>query len=959
MKEQGYDYFDLESVNPSNVALYNVTRVRTDIWHFLRDSARRLHRLTRPGNTESQADVMWLTDACAEVFNFLRPLEDFFVFPGRPAMEQVCVSFEQRRYDDFARQTLRMVRMMANGLYRKLDLTASRLTDYGDLLNVAKLSEEIHARIRQENRPYFQLLVIDDVTDVEAKELRRQLRDLRRPDDLFFYEMVIARSFEDALMSVLLNPDIQICVVRYSFPYRTSKQFNLLNEIHPLTNQDPDKVVAMMPTERTLRLGTALKALRPELDLFLVTDAPVEAIAGEPSRAFRRAFYHQENYHELHLSILKAVNDRFETPFFNALKKYSQKPTGMFHALPISHSATIVRSHWIRDMGEFYGQKIFKAETSATTGGLDSLLQPNGSLRDAQERAARAFGARRTYFVTNGTSTANKIVMQAINRPGDIVLLAHDCHKSHPYAVILSGSHPVYLDAYPLSEYSMYGAVPLSEIKFRLLELRRAGKLDQVRMLLLTNITFDGVVYDPVRIMEEVLAIKPDMIFLWDEAWSAYARFSPILRRRTAMWSAGHLRQQFKNAEYLATWKKWQARFDAGELGDIDDDETWLTQRLLPNPERARVRVYATQSTHKTLTALRQGSMIHVHDQDFEHHTRNAFNEAYMTHTSTSPNYQILASLDVGRRQVELEGHELVARSIELAMMLRERIDADPLMGKYFSVLAPSDMILEEYRPSGLKEYYSESDGWARMDQAWLADEFVLDPTRVSLHVGRTGLDGDTFKQLLMDRFDIQINKTSRNTVLFMIHIGMTRGTVAHLVNVLTEIARDLDDKLDRWSKVELDVHKQQVRSLTEDLPPLPNFSRFHPAFLTSSDSTTPEGDLRRAFFDAYEDKSCEYVKLEDASLLKAVESDREIVSAAFITPYPPGFPVLVPGQVITREIVGYLMALDVKEIHGYEPTFGLRVFRKEFVATAAAPASEKERRSTDDDGDAAISRSA
>ncbi len=930
MNEQAFDYFDLEALNPSHVAIYNVTRLRTDIWHFLRDSARRLYRITASGEASGTADLMWLTDACTEVFNFLRPLEDFFVFPGRPALDQVCDSFERKRYDEFARQTMRMVRMMSNGLYRKVDLTSSRLTDYGDLLNIAKLSEEIHARIRQEKRPYFQVLVVDDMTDVEAKELRRQLRDLRRPDDLFFYEVVVARSFEDALMAVLINPDIQTCVVRYGFPFATSKPFKLLEEIHSLLNHDPAQIASSMPTERSLNLGKALKSLRPELDLFLVTDAPVEGIVGEPSRAFRRAFYHQENYQELHLSILKAVNERYETPFFNALKKYSQKPTAMFHALPISHSATIVRSHWIKDMGEFYGHKVFEAETSATTGGLDSLLQPGGSLRDAQERAARAFGSRRTYFVTNGTSTANKIVMQAINRPGDIVLLAHDCHKSHPYAVILSGSHPVYLDAYPLSEYSMYGAVPLAEIKRRLLELKRAGKLDRVRMLLLTNITFDGVVYNPMQVMEEVLAIKPDMIFLWDEAWCAYARFSPILRRRTAMWSAAQLRRRFASDEYRREYQKWRTELDGC---DAADDATWLDRRLMPDPDQARVRVYATHSTHKTLTALRQGSMIHVHDQDFEHHTRNAFNEAYMTHTSTSPNYQILASLDVGRRQVELEGHEMVGRSIELAMTLRERIESDPLIGKYFSVLRPKEMILPQYRPSGLEKYFSPSGGWGRMDKAWLNDEFVLDPTRVTLHVGRTGMDGDTFKKLLMDRFDIQINKTSRNTVLFMIHIGMTRGTIAHLVNILTEIARDFDDKLDRWSDVELAAHERLVRSLNEELPPLPNFSRFHPAFLTSPDSTTPEGDLRRAFFQAYDDTACDYIKLEDGSLLREVETEREVVSAAFITPYPPGFPVLVPGQVITREIVQYLMALDVKEIHGYEPTFGLRAFTADVVA--------------------------
>lgn len=930
MNEQAYDYFDFEKLNPSDVALYNLTRLRIDNWHFLRDNARRLHRIAKSGTPEEKSDVMWLTDACTEVLNFLRPLEEFFVFPGIPALEQVADSFANKRYEEFARQTIRMVRMMSNGLFRKLDLTTSKLTDYGDLLSAAKLSEDLHTRIRQEKRPYFQVLVVDDLAYIEAKELRRQLRDLRRADDLFFYEVVVAPTYEDALLAVLINPDIQTCIVRYSFPFRTKKKLRLLDELHSLLKHDVNKIDSSMPTARSLELGRSLYSLRPELDLYLVTDAPVESIVGEPSRVFRRAFYHQENFQEMHLSILKAVNERYETPFFNALKKYSQKPTAMFHALPISHSATIVRSHWIKDMGEFYGHKVFDAETSATTGGLDSLLQPGGSLRDSQERAARAFGAKRTYFVTNGTSTANKIVMQAINRPGDIVLMAHDCHKSHPYACILSGAHPIYLDAYPLSEYSMYGAVPLREIKARMLELRAAGKLDRVRMLLLTNITFDGISYDPARIMEEILAIKPDMIFLWDEAWCAYARFSPILRRRTAMWAANELRKRFRSSDYKKRYLEWRREFDSQ---DVSDDTAWLDSRLMADPDQARVRVFATHSTHKTLTALRQGSMIHVHDQDFEHHTRNAFNEAYMTHTSTSPNYQILASLDVGRRQVELEGHDMVGRSVELAMMLRERITSDPLISKFFSVLAAKDMIHEEYRPSGLEEYFSSSGGWCRLDKAWLEDEFVLDPTRVTLHVGRTGLDGDSFKKLLMDRFDIQINKTSRNTVLFMIHIGMTRGTIAHLVNVLSDIAIDLNDKLDRWSSVELAAHDRKVFSLNEDLPPLPNFSRFHSVFLTSPDSSTPEGDLRRAFYCAYDDKSCEHIKIEDGTLLRAVETEGKVlVSAAFITPYPPGFPVLVPGQVITREIVKYLMALDVKEIHGYEPLFGMRIFREAVI---------------------------
>jgi arginine decarboxylase len=439
--------------------------------------------------------------------------------------------------------------------------------------------------------------------------------------------------------------------------------------------------------------------------------------------------------------------------------------------------------------------------------------------------------------------------------------------------------------------------------------------------------------------MEEVLAIKPDMVFLWDEAWFAYGRFWPTLRARTAMECANRLRRRYRSQSYLTRWVAWKHQFDAL---DPDDDATWLDRPLLPDPERVRVRVYATHSTHKTLTALRQGSMIHVNDDDYEHGVRAPFHEAYMTHTSTSPNYQILASLDVGRRQVELEGYDLVQCSIQNAVALRERIRSDPLLQTYFRVLGPGDMIPSEYRPSGLAQFFDPALGWANFEGAWRSDEFVLDPTRVTVDVGRTGMDGDTFKKLLMERFDIQVNKTSRNTVLFLVHIGTTRGTVAHLVKILSTIAEELDDRRRYDSPIEARLHDGRVASLVERFPPLPNFSRFHPAFLAEPDQTTREGDMRAAFFLAYDDDACEYVPLDD-TLARDVAAGRVVVSASFVTPYPPGFPILVPGQVITSEILSFLEALDVKEIHGYEPDYGLRVFTAGALASRTGTASAHE----------------
>jgi arginine decarboxylase len=481
----------------------------------------------------------------------------------------------------------------------------------------------------------------------------------------------------------------------------------------------------------------------------------------------------------------------------------------------------------------------------------------------------------------------------------------------------------VYLDSYPLSQYSMYGAVPLTEIKHRLLELKAAGKLKRVRMLLLTNCTFDGLVYNVERVMQECLAIKPDLVFLWDEAWFAFARFGPTYRQRTGMHCAEQLRERYRSTEYRTQYAQHQ-RDIAGMSA-----EQLAKQPLLPDPDKVRVRVYATQSTHKTLTSLRQGSMIHVHDQDFKGEVEQAFHEAYMTHTSTSPNYQILASLDIGRRQVELEGFALVQKQVESAMAMRKAVQSHPLLRKYFKVLTVRDMIPREYRESGIESYWDAEHGWNSTWQAWAVDEFVLDATRITLAVAGTGLDGDTFKnKVLMDKYGIQINKTSRNTVLFMTNIGTTRSSVAYLIEVLVRIAQALDIELDEASPMERKAFAKRVHALRDELPPLPDFSRFHDAFRPEGAKTgTPEGHLRTAFFLAYDEAQCEYFGLHDGSMDAAIDTGRQLVSTAFIIPYPPGFPILVPGQVISKEILRFMRALDVKEIHGYRADLGLRVF--------------------------------
>ena len=894
---------------------HSPTQLRFDTWNRLEEYTSRLNQ-----KHMRKADAAAVTKKTKDALTLLETIENYTAFPSLEDFKLLWQMFHQEDFDLLSRIVARIVRALTGGTYRTRQINLRVPTELEDKGEVNHYFDEE----RHQQRPYFEVLFVDESGPEDAKRLRESLHKLRRPEDQFIYDLVVVPSFEDALIAVLFNYNIQAAVIRYGFPLRSATHVEILQRY--LARIDESEYEDALDSERGPLLGNWLAELRPELDLYLVTDAAIEDIAGNVTQKFSRIFYQQEDYHDLHLNVLRGIQERYQTPFFTALRRYSRQPTGVFHAMPISRGKSVTKSHWIKDMVQFYGMNIFLAETSATSGGLDSLLQPHGPIKKAQQLAARAFGANRTYFVTNGTSTANKIVVQALVRPGDIILVDRDCHKSHHYGMVLAGAHVCYLDSYPLDDYSMYGAVPLREIKQRLLLYKKAGLLHKVKMLLLTNCTFDGVVYNVERVMEECLAIKPDLIFLWDEAWFAFAGFTPTYRRRTAMATAARLKARYRSDDYAkeyTDYKKGISKWKEAEL---------LDERLLPDPEKVRIRVYATQSTHKSLTSLRQGSMIHVRDQDFNHKVQEPFVEAFMTHTSTSPNYQILASLDIGRRQVELEGFEMVQKQIELAMAIRERVASHPLLSRYFRFLSAKDMIPEEHRPSGIGSYFDPEKGWrnTRLEEAWATDDFVIDLSRLTLYVGLTGIDGDTFKNdYLMDKYGIQINKTSRNTVLFMTNIGTTRSSVAFLIEVLVKIATELEQSREDASRVERKLIDKKIRSLSEELPPLPDFSHFHATFSpgVANKVKTPEGDIRSAFFYAYDGANCEYMTIDEETIGKAMKSGRELVSASFVTPYPPGFPVLVPGQVISEDILAFIRALDVKEIHGYEPEIGLQLF--------------------------------
>jgi arginine decarboxylase len=410
--------------------------------------------------------------------------------------------------------------------------------------------------------------------------------------------------------------------------------------------------------------------------------------------------------------------------------------------------------------------------------------------------AAKAFGAKRTFFATNGTSTANKVIFQTLLAPGEKLLLDRNCHKSVHHGVVLSGAHPVYLDSALNKKYGLYGPVP------KKLLLQNIKKHPDAQALILTSCTYDGLRYDLGPIVEAAHARGIKVII--DEAWYGFARFHPAFRP-TAL--------------------------DAGAD-------------------------YATQSTHKVLSAFSQASMIHVNDPGFREHL---FRENFNMHTSTSPQYGLIASLDVARKQAVMEGFKLLSRTLELADEVKKLVNST----KVFRVLELEDLLPEEVRDDGIR----------------------LDPTKVTIDVSGCGYTVDDLQKVLFERYNIQTEKSTFNTLTLLLTIGTTRSKVSRLYDALMRIARE----------------GRPPRRLVRT-PDIPAFTKLK--FLPR-DAYYCGGELLPV--------------LDDNERVNRRLAGR--ICADQIVPYPPGIPVLVPGQLITQNVAEYVANLlrsqKRMEMHG------------------------------------------
>ena len=252
---------------------------------------------------------------------------------------------------------------------------------------------------------------------------------------------------------------------------------------------------------------------------------------------------------------------------------------------------------------------------------------------------------------------------------------------------------------------------------------------------------------------------------------------------------------------------------------------------------------------------------------------------------------------------MELEGYELTMKATELAFKIRREVNNHPLISKYFHIAdqgADGARRVPRHRVRGLWTAQFQLERRRRgLEQRRVRSR--PDPADADLRHRRLRRHG--IQELAGERFDIQINKTSRNSVLLQTNINNTRSDVALLIKVLADLSREIEQRLAQGPR-RAGGFRRAGEILMTDVPDLPNFSRFHDAFREKPKSTSNEGDMRTPFFLAYDDANCEFIKLHSKEIDDRLKKGPELVSANFVIPYPPGFPIMVPGQVITADTI-------------------------------------------------------
>ncbi len=286
---------------------YSAVQLRSDRWSALRGA---MDGLAHLGPEDAGAAA--LARRAESLFEALGPIEMYWAFPGLAAFDHMRRQLDHRNWEDLAFSVRRVIRALTSGAYRRRSIPlASGESDAEEVEDEATLPPEARALAR----PYFEVLLVDEMGEHQERWLRSSLTRMRRAEDAFIYESVAVPSLEDALIGILFNHNIQAVVVRPGLSLKSRNTLEILTKY--LNRVGDEDLEALAPEDYGPSLCRLIAQVRPELDAYLITDRSVEEIAGRDLGGCRRVFYNQEDFLELHLNILRGVSARYKTPYLH------------------------------------------------------------------------------------------------------------------------------------------------------------------------------------------------------------------------------------------------------------------------------------------------------------------------------------------------------------------------------------------------------------------------------------------------------------------------------------------------------------------------------------------------------------------------------------------------------------------------------------------------------------------
>ncbi|MBS1198015.1 MAG: lysine decarboxylase [Proteobacteria bacterium] len=570
----------------------------------------------------------------------------------------------------------------------------------------------------------------------------------------------------------------------------------------------------------------------------------------------------------------KTYVESLAPPFFRALVHYANDGSYSWHCPGHSGGVAFLKSPVGQMFHQFFGENLLRADVCNAVEELGQLLDHTGPVAASERNAARIFNCDHLFFVTNGTSTSNKIVWHSTVAPGDVVIVDRNCHKSILHAIMMTGAIPVFLMP-TRNNFGIIGPIPRSEFDWENIQRKIAAHpfASQVkgkpRVLTITQSTYDGVLYNVEAIKEE-LDGKIDTLH-FDEAWLPHAAFHDFY----------------------------------GDYHAIGADR----------PRCKESMIFSTQSTHKLLAGLSQASQILVQDAESNHLDRDLFNEAYLMHTSTSPQYAIIASCDVAAAMMEEPaGQALVEESLTEALNFRRamrKVDEEWGTDWWFKVWGPDDLSeegLEEREAWMLKT----GDRWHGFGE--LAEGFnMLDPIKATVITPGLDVDGDFADDFgipaaivtkYLAEHGVIVEKCGLYSFFIMFTIGITKGRWNTLVTALQQFKDDYDKNHPLW------------KVLPEFVAKHPRYERIGLKELCGEiHGYYARNDVARLTTEMYLSDMIPAMRPAEAFARMAHREIERVsiddlegrITAMLVTPYPPGIPLLIPGERFNQKIVRYL----------------------------------------------------